>query len=81
MYTTKKLEKIEKISLSISHEEFTLACIEAENYSRLNEIIRIKTSKNGDIERDRLIDHSKMILINETIKQNEKIKNNLKSQV
>lgn len=40
--------------------------------------------KNGDIERDRLIDHGKRILINETIekmnkKQNENTKNNLKS--
>ena len=52
---------------------FTLVSNEAENYHRMKENIRIKTSERGDIKSNRLIEYGNRIVIDEIIKQNERI--------
>ena len=47
----------------------------------MKENIRSKYSQRGNIERDLLIEHDKGIRTDEIIKQNERINNNLKSQL
>ena len=54
------------------HEEITLFRNEEENYHRFKDSIRIKDSQEGDIQRNRLLEHSKHISGNEIFKQNER---------
>ena len=53
------------MNAAISHEKFTLGSKEAENYRQLKNKFRIKYSKRGDTEKDRLIRHEKRIEIDE----------------
>ena len=57
-----------QIDSDISHEEFTLVINEEKKYLRLKESIRTKDCQQGDIERNRLIEHGKRIGINEILK-------------
>ena len=69
------------IDTEISQEEFTLVTIEAENYHKPKESIRIENSSGSNIKNEP-IEHDKGIGINETINPKEKmINNNLKSQI
>ena len=52
---------------------FALVSNEAENCHRMKENIRIKTSERGDIKSNRLIEYGNRIVIDEIIKQNERI--------
>ena len=74
-----KLNTIEKtskglIEFEVSHDEFTLVINEDQNYFRLKESIRPKEDYLGDIDRDRLTEHSKGIRINKTLNKNESLK-------
>ena len=75
-----KLNTIEKtlskglIEFEVSHDEFTLAINEDQNYFRLKESIRPKEDCLGDIDRDRLTEHSKRIRINKILNENESLK-------
>ena len=63
------------IELDISHEEFTLMVNEQNNFFRPKESIREEKDHVDDIERDRLMEHGKMI------GQNAKQCLNIKSKV
>ena len=84
-----KLDRIEKIiskavaDTDITQEWFALVSNEAENYHRLNEKMneRMKKRQSGNIEKFRLIEHSKWIGIREIIEKNEGMNNGLKYQV
>ena len=65
----------------ISHEDFTTIINEEKHYHEVKESIRMMKSQRSDIERNKLIKHGNIIGIDEIIKQNEKINNNVKSQV
>ena len=74
-----KLNTIEKtskglIEFEVSHDEFTLVINEDQNYFRLKESIRPKEDCLGDIDRDRLTEHSKRIRINKILNENESLK-------
>ena len=62
---------------NISHEDFTVMIREAENYSRLKQSIRMKTTERGNVERDRSIEQGKRIGGDEVIKQDERTSNNI----
>ena len=64
-----------------SHEDFTTVINEERNHLELKEGIRMMKSYRSAIERDKLTEDGKRIDIDEIIKQNERLKNNLKSQV
>ena len=48
---------------------------------KLKENIRMMKSQRSDIERNKMIEGGKIINIGKIIRQNERINNNLKSQV
>ena len=54
---------------------------EEKNYRELKEGIRMMNSQNSDAEKINLIKEGKKIGINEVIKHNEVINNNLKYQI
>ena len=79
-----KLKSIEsKISEAlikdeIKHEDFETIIHEERKYQELKESIRMMNSQRSDTEKNDLIEKGKKIGINEVIKRNEVIKNNLK---
>ena len=81
---TSKLNSIEsKISKAlidneISHEDFETIINEEKKYRELKESIRMINSHRSDAEKVNLIEEGKKIGINEPIKHNEIINNNLK---
>ena len=62
----------------ISHEDFETIFNEEKKYRELKESIRMVNSHRSDAEKVNLIEEGKKIGINETIKHNEIINNNLK---
>ena len=69
------------INTEISHEDFMIIINEEKNYRELKESIRMITSQKSDAEKINLIEEGKKIGINEVIKRNEVINNNLKYQI
>ena len=84
MFARSKLNSIEnKISKAltdneISHEDFETIINEEKKYRELKESIRMMNSHRSDAEKVNLIEEGKKIGINEAIKHNEIINNNLK---
>ena len=84
MLARSKLNSIEsKISKAlvdneISHEDFETIINEEKKYRELKESIRMMNSHRSDAEKVSLIEEGKKIGINEVIKHNEIINNNLK---
>ena len=84
MLVRSKLNSIEsKISKTIadneiSHEVFETIIIEEKKYRELKESIRMMNSHRSDTEKVSLIEEGKEICINQVIKGNEIINNNLK---
>ena len=84
MLARSKLNSIEsKISKAlmdneISHEDFETIINEEKKYRELKESIRMMNSQRSDAEKVNLIEEGKKIGINEAIKHNEIINNNLK---
>lgn len=82
-----KLNSIEKIKSralvdsDIIYDKFILAINKEQNYLRLKERIRTKGNKLGDIERDRLIEHSKRIKINEILSRTKEKSMKFKTEV
>ena len=62
----------------ISHEDFETIINEEKKYRELKESIRMMNSQRSDVEKVCLIEEGKTIGINEVIKRNEIINNNLK---
>ena len=87
MLARNKLNSIENkvskalINNEISHEDFMISINEEKNYLKLKESIRIMNSQRNDAEKINLIEEGKKIDINEVIKCNEVINNNLKYQI
>ena len=87
MLARSKLNSIEgKVSEAlknneISREDFMIIINEEKNYRELKESIRIMNSQRSDAEKINLIEEGKKIGINEVIKHNEVINNNLKNQI
>ena len=72
------------INNEISHEDFMVIINEEKKYRELKESIRMMNSqrrKKIDSEKINLIEKGKKIGINEVIKRNEVINNNLKYQI
>ena len=69
------------INSEISHEEFMIIINEDKNYREIKESIRMMNSQRSDAEKITLIEECKKIGINEVIKCNEVINNNLKYQI
>ena len=84
MLATSKLNSIESkisealINNEISHEDFMTILNEEKKYRELKESIRMMNSQRSDAEKVNLIEEGKKIGINEAIKHNEIINNNLK---
>ena len=84
MLARSKLNRIESkisealINIEISHEYFMTILNEEKKYWLSKEGIRMMGSQRSDIEKISLIQESKKIGINEVIKCNEIINNNLK---
>ena len=84
MLAKSKLNSIEnKISKAlidnkISHEDFETIVNEEKNCRESKESIRMMNSHRNDVEKVDLIEESKKIGVNEVIKHNEIINNNLK---
>lgn len=82
-----KLNSIEKIKSralvdsDIIYDKFMLAINKEQNYLRLKERIRTKGNKLGDIERDRLIEHSKRIKINEILSRTKEKSMKFKTEI
>ena len=68
---------IDVLNNEISHEDFMIII----NYRELKESIRMMNSQRSDAEKINLIEEGKKIGINEVIKCNEVINNNLKYQI
>ena len=87
MLARSKLNSIERkisealINNEISHEDFTTIINEEKSYRELNENIRMMKRQRSDTEKNNLIEGGKIIGIDEIIKRNEIINNNLKFQV
>ena len=62
----------------ISHEDFMTILNEEKKYRQLKESNRMINSQKSDVEKISLIEEGKRIGINEVIKRNEIIDNNLK---
>ena len=62
----------------ISHEDFETIINEEKRYRELKESIRMRNIQRSEAEKVNLIEESKKIGINEAIKHNEIINNNLK---
>ena len=69
------------INSEISHEDFIVIINEEKNNRELKESIRMMNSQRSDSEKINLIEEGKKIGINEVIKRNEVINNNLKYQI
>ena len=84
MLARSKLNSIEnKISKAltdneISHEDFETIINEEKKYRELKESIRMINIQRSDAEKVNLIEEGKKIGVNETIKHNEIINNNVK---
>ena len=84
MLARSKLNSIESkisealINNEISHEDFMTILNEEKKYRELKESIRMMNSHRSDAEKVNLIEEGKKIGINEAIKHNEIINNNLK---
>ena len=84
MLARSKLNSIEnKISKAltdneISYEDFQTIINEEKRYRELKESIRMRNIQRSEAEKVNLIEESKKIGINEAIKHNEIINNNLK---
>ena len=84
MLARSKLNSIEsKISKAlmdneVSHEDFETIINEEKKYRELKESIRMINTQRSDAEKVNLIKEGKKIGINEAIKHNEIINNNLK---
>ena len=79
-----KLSSIKRIickALTDIHEEFTLVINKERNYLRLKNSIITKNSLQGDVEKDRLIEHGNRIGIHEILKQNDRESLKLKTKV
>ena len=87
MLARSKLDSIEgkvseaSINNEISHEDFLVIINEEKNYRELKESIRMMNSQRSDSEKINLVKEGKKIGINEVIKRDEVIKNNLKYQI
>ena len=87
MLARSKLNSIESkvsealINSEISHEDFMVIINEEKKYQELKESIRMMNSQRSDSEEINLIEEGKKIGINEVIKRNEVINNNLKYQI
>ena len=87
MLARSKLNSIESkvsealINSEISHEDFIVIINEEKKYRELKESIRMMHSQRSDSEKINLIEEGKKIAINEVIKRNEVINNNLKYQI
>ena len=66
------------INNEISHEDFMTIINEEKKYRELKESIRMMNSQRSDTEKNNLIEEGKKIGINEVIKRNKIINNNLK---
>ena len=81
-----KLNSIEsKISEALinnetSHEDFTAIINEEKNYPELKESVRMMNSQRSDTDKINMVEEGKKIGIDEVIKRNEIIDNNLNSQ-
>ena len=69
------------INSKISHEDFMVIINEEKKYREFKESIRMMNSQRSDYEKINLIEEGKKIAINEVIKGNEVINNNLKYQI
>ena len=69
------------INSEISHEDFMIIINVEKKYRELKESIRMMNSQRSDSEKINLIEEGKEIGINEVIKRNEVINNNLKYQL
>ena len=69
------------INNDISHENFMTVINEERNYRGLKQNIRMMNSQGSDREKINLIEEGKKIGIDEIIKHNEIINNNLKSKI
>ena len=84
MLARSKLHSIESkiseamINNEITHEDFMTILNEEKKYRELKENIRMMNSQISDAEKVSLIEECKKIGINEVIKRNEIINNNLK---
>ena len=87
MLARSKLNSIESkvsealINSEISHEDFMVIINEEKKYRELKESIRMMNGQKRDSEKINLIEEGKKIGINELIKCNEVINNNLKYQI
>ena len=87
MLARSKLNSIESkvsealINSEISHEDFMIIINEEKKYRELKESIRMMNSQRSDSEKINLIEEGTNIGINEVIKGNEVINNNLKYQI
>ena len=69
------------INNEISHEDFITIINEEKKYRELKETTRMMNSQRSDAETIYLIEEGKKIGIDEAIKHNEIINNNLESQI
>ena len=69
------------INSEIDHEDFMVIINEEIKYRKLKERIRMMNSQRSDSEKINLIEEGKNTGINEVIKRNEVINNNLKYQI
>ena len=69
------------INSEISHEDFMIIINEEKKYRELKESIRMMNSQKSNSEKINIIKEGKKIGINEVIKRNEVINNNLKYQI
>ena len=87
MLVRSKLNSIESkasealINSQISHEDFMIIINKEKKYRQLKESTRMMNSQGSDSEKINLIEGGKKIGINEVIKRNEVINNNLKYQM
>ena len=87
MLARSKLNSIESkvsealINSEISHEDIMVIINEEKKYRKLKESIRMMNSQRSDSEKINLIEEGKKIGINEVIKCNKVINNNLKYQI
>ena len=85
MSARRKLDSIESKTSEalknnqISHEDFLIIINEEKKYRELKESIGMMNSQRSDTEKNNLIEEGKKIGINEVIKRNEIINNNLNS--
>ena len=83
MLARSKLNSIESkvsealINSEIIHEDFMIIINEEKNYRELKESVTMMNSQRSDAEKINLIEEGKKIGINEVIKRNEVINNNL----